>query len=207
MDETTIVQDLAATEEVWTYPARAELFVPAAVLREAVGLPERVDLVADGGVDVQQAVAHYAAERGFFVFTYPTDDYDQVQAIRAVIWTLSAIAIGVGLVTLALAAIDRGLERRRFVARQVAIGVPARTFRTSQILQVLVPLFAALVLAVGCGLLVLRGYVALSDLPQVVQPTVLVTIGIATATASVIVAALTTVTVRARITPDLLRQE
>lgn len=205
VDGPGITQDLAATEAVWTYGESIALFVPTSLVAGGVGQPPTVELIADGGMEVRQAALDFGAAKGFLVWPYPTDDYDEVQAVRAVLWTLSAI--GTGLVALALTAVDRALERRRSVARQVAIGMPAHTFRASQLLQLLVPLLVSFALAFGCGLLLLRGYVALTGMPDLVPPSVLVGIGAAAATGSLVVSALTALTVRGRITPDLLRQE
>ena len=47
---------------------------------------------------------------------------------RATVTTLSAIAIGTGLLGLALSAADRAVEQRRRVARHIAIGMSAARF-------------------------------------------------------------------------------
>jgi hypothetical protein len=62
--------------------------------------------------------------------------------------------------TFLIASVDRLLERRSHVATLVAIGVPRRTLRTSQVAQLVLPMAAALAAANLVGWLIAQGYLA-----------------------------------------------
>ncbi|MBO3100563.1 FtsX-like permease family protein [Cellulomonas fengjieae] len=202
-----IVQDVSATIDRWVYQAQLTAFVPVGLVADLAGPPRAIDVVADPGTPVQDAVAAVAAERGLAVVPYPMSDYDDVMQVRAVVWTISGVAIGIGLLALALTALDRAAENRRAVARQIAVGVPARTLRTGQLLQTLVPLATSLTLAVGCGLLLLLAYANVGDLPRIVSPATLGAFLSATLVGAVLVSAATLPLVRTWLTGELLRRE
>jgi len=113
---------------------------------------------------------------------------------------------------MALTAADRALERRRSVARQVMVGVPAQVLQTSQAAQVLIPLAATVVLAVGSAFMLLRSLYIVQGARPEVATTLLrnnswgmlaVIIGI-----GALLAVLSTVPrIRTRLTPELLRRE
>lgn len=66
--------------------------------------------------------------------------------------------------TFLVASVDRLLERRSHVATLVAIGVPRRTLRTSQVAQLVLPMAAALAAANLVGWLIAQGYLAYGGL-------------------------------------------
>jgi hypothetical protein len=223
--EPPVVEDVAGTLRTWVWAADGVAFVPVAFVRDVVGDPQRVDVVADGGTAVQQRVAAWAQQHGHTAEAYPTGDLDQVRAARVVVWTLCGIALGVALLVLALTAADRAIERRRNVARQIAVGVPARVLRAGQLLQVLVPLTVAVALAVGAGLVLLRGYAhvagttqvgagsgsgvvrGLAEIHQLVAPGSWVALGAVVLVGALLVALSTVPLIRTRLTPELLRRE
>ncbi len=201
-----LVQDSAATQERWVYQSGINLFIPRAVAEAAGAEPTFALLVADGGVEVQQAVID-AAPPGLEVWTYPIDDYAAVIRIRVVVMTLSALVIGVGLLSLGTAAADRAVARRRAVARHVAIGVPARVLRTAQFQQTVVPLVIAVVLAAALGALVTRAFAALSGWPPLADGVQLGLVAASSLVGALLVAAATLPTISTRIRPELLRRE
>lgn len=220
-----IAEDVQGTLRTWVYSDGLVAFVPIAAVHDAVGDPEGVDVVADGGTAVQQRVIAWAAARGHTAQLYPVGDLDQVRAVRVVVWTLCGIALGVALLVLALTTADRALERRRNVARQVAIGMPARVLRAGQFLQVLVPLVVAVALALGAGAVLLRAYVhvagtstggygtgsrivrGLSELHGLIEPGSWVALGTVVLAGAALVALSTVPLIRTRISADLLRRE
>ncbi|WP_309133621.1 FtsX-like permease family protein [Cellulomonas sp.] len=201
-----VVQDSAATQERWVYQSSVAVFVPRSVAERAGAEPSSALVVADGGLAVQRALGD-AAPPGLVVQPYPVHDYDAVQRVRVVVTTLSAIVIGAGLLSLAMVAVDRAVERRRAVARHVAVGVPPRVLRTAQLLQTLLPLVVAVTLAAALGSLMVRAYAALSGWPPLADSTQLGLVAAATLAGAVLVSLTTVPVVRARVTADLLRRE
>lgn len=202
-------QHAAGTQRRWVYTASFNVFVPRALLEAAGARPTAATVIADGGVQVQQAVQRAVAATApeLVVATYPLMDVESVNRVRAVVATLSAIVIGVGLLSLAMTALDRAAEQRRPTAHHIAVGVPARTLRASQLLQTLLPLGVAIVLAAALGQLMVHAFASLAHWPPLsaqrqwaVVLSVLV-IGVCA------VSAVSLPTVRTHLTPDLLRRE
>ncbi|MEO6627984.1 MAG: hypothetical protein ABIP03_05385 [Aquihabitans sp.] len=87
--------------------------------------------------------------------------YDQHLAIARVGGFLGGLLATLCFV---VASVDRLLERRSHTATLVAIGVPRRVLRTSQIAQLLVPMAAALVVANLVGWLIGQSYLAMGGI-------------------------------------------
>ncbi|MFS0703953.1 FtsX-like permease family protein [Cellulomonas sp. 179-A 9B4 NHS] len=200
------VQDSAATQERWVYPSSYDLFVPRSVADAAGATPTSLTVVADGGLDVRAAVAD-AAPPDATVLPYPMDDYEAALRVRAVVATLSAAVVAVGLLALGMVAVDRAVERRRAVARYVAVGIPGRALRAAQLAQTLVPLLVAVALAAGLGGLMVRAYAAAAGWPALRDGTQLGLVTAATLAGAVLVSLATLPAVRTRVTADLLRRE
>jgi putative ABC transport system permease protein len=79
--------------------------------------------------------------------------YDFVATMRAIILTIAAVVLGVGLLALATATIDRAVQRRKEVVALQLVGVGPRVIRRAQLLESAVPLTIGIVLAVGLGAL------------------------------------------------------
>ncbi len=208
-----IVQDVDRQTERWVYRAYQVAFVPLAQVADLVGRPSTVDAVAVGGVEVQHAVAAWAEQHGFIASALPRDDYDKLQGLRTALLTLCGVAVGIGLLILALTATDRAAERRRSVARLVAVGVPPRVLRTGQLVQTLLPTAVAALLALGSGLVAHAAFVNEAQLQTSVQATTLldvrswVVLVAAVATGMALVGMATVPLIRTRLTADLLRRE
>ncbi|MFE7406872.1 FtsX-like permease family protein [Isoptericola sp. NPDC057559] len=203
-----IVVDVAAQTDRWVY-GRPDytVFVPPALAGVAGEGLRRADVVAEGGVDVQDLVVAWAEENGYAAWPYPMDDVASVDRVRAAVVALVGLAVGVGLLVLALTATDRAVERRRAVARQVMVGVPGGVLRSGQLVQVLVPVAVSAALGAGCGLVLAGAYARLAGLDDLLGPG---RWGIAVALVvggGVLVAVATVPLIRTRITPELLRRE
>jgi len=203
-----IIEDVQATNDRWVYGRLDAVFIPTHLIAGASELPHGVDVVARGGTQVQAAVEKAAGDVGMSVFVYPTDeDINQVMQVRAIVWSLSAIIIGIALITVGLGTIDRALERRRAVARQIAVGVPARVLRRGQLLQTLLPLGISILLATGCGALLMRGYLRYGDLGTSTSVGRLTVPLVASLLGAAVVSLATIPLIRTRLDPRLLRTE
>lgn len=202
-----VVVDVVAQSDRWVYGSGDVAFVPVALVPDELRPFSRADVVADGGADVQQRVAAWAEANGYAAWPYPLDDVLYVENVRAAVLALAGLAIGVGLLVLALTATDRAVERRRAVARQVMVGVPGLVLRSGQLVQVLVPVAVSAALGAGCGLVLARAYARMAEVDDALGPgrwglaVALVVVG------GVLVALATVPLIRTHITPDLLRRE
>jgi hypothetical protein len=103
-----------------------------------------------------------SGDYGAFAFTGPDfDDYNFVATLRTVIWTLAAVILSVGLLTFAVAAIDRALARRREIAGLLLLGIPPRTLRRAQLVEAVVPIAGGSLLAIAAGLFAGSSYLGL----------------------------------------------
>ena len=127
--------------------------------------------------------------------------------VRTAITTLSALAVGIGLLSLAMTAADRAIERRRAVGRLIALGFPTRTLRTARTAPVLAPLAIATGLAATLGALMARAFAALAGWPDLTNGIQLGLVTTATLIGAMLTAAVTVPMIRTRLTPDLLRRE
>jgi hypothetical protein len=208
-----IVQHVDAQLGRWVYRSSYVAFVPLPLVADLVGRPSELAVVAVGGAEVQQRVAAWAEQRGYVARPHPRTEYDQLQNWRAGVLTLCGVVVGVGLLVLALTAADRASERRRPVARLVAAGVPPRVLRLGQLVQTLLPTVVAAALALGSGVVALRGYASEVQGQTQAQGATLVDarawgILLAAVTVGALLVALATVPlIRTRLSPELLRRE
>jgi hypothetical protein len=203
-----VVQDLAAQTERWAFPAMEFYFIPRGLLDdEFIGPFTSADIVAVGGVDVQRRVAAWAQEHGYYAQAYPLFDIERVDRVRAAIYGLIAVALGVALVILVLTAADRALERRRAVGRQIMIGIPGGVLRRSQLVQVLVPVVVAAGLGLGTGVVLVRGYAGLVEETWLIDADRMGALAALLGTGCALVALSTVPLIRTRLTPELLRRE
>lgn len=167
----------------------------------------RVDVVADGGPAALAAVTERAAELGLVAVDYTADDRTAYQQVRAVVYGLAAIAIGIAVLTVALAAIDRTRDRRRTVASQVMIGVPPAVLRRGQSIQVAFPALIAGGLALALGALSVRVMAHITGGPALVDAQTWAALGGVVAAGAALVVLATLPLTRTRLTPELLRRE
>ncbi|NKX92825.1 hypothetical protein HF995_05980 [Sanguibacter hominis ATCC BAA-789] len=211
-----IVADADATGELWEGviggggsigPVPFGLFVPTALLGADPPPVMMATLFAHGGPEAAQEVADELATLGVAAHLPDLETYASVQAQRSLLLTFVAWFVGLGCLGIALAAVDRQQERRRTVARLVAVGVPPRTLLAAQAVQVLLPLGAGIVLAAGCGL-ILVGAVAWSTGTGlgVIGAGVPLFLGVVAGVVT-LVPLLTLPAATTRLTPELLREE
>jgi hypothetical protein len=202
-----IVEDTERQAARWTYVSDFAGFVPEHLLPTDLPPAATVTVVAEGGTAVQERVANWAKSQGYGVSFPNAEDFAFIQGVRLIIWALMGTALGVALLVLALGAADRAHERRRSIARQVTVGMPARVLRASQFLQILLPALTAIGLALGLGLLGARAYTNLTG-GATALGTREWTVIVGTALAGTVLAALTAVPlIRTHLTADMLRRE
>lgn len=135
------------------------------------------------------------------------EDYDFVARIRSVLWTLAAVILSIGLLTFAVAAIDRTLTRQREVTGLLILGTPPRLIRRAQLLEAALPISAGSLLAIAAGLFAGSSYLGTVGETQLIPwvPTLVLT-GCALA-ASAAFAGLTVLGSPTRISPNRIRTE
>lgn len=202
-----IVQDVAATMATWVFPWGYPAFVPSKLVAGVLPTSGHATLVAEGGPVVRAAISEVADARGLVVLLNPTDAYVEAMRMRAAVLTLAAIIIGIGLLSVAISAFDRARERRRPIARLVAVGAPVRILRTGQLLQTMVPLVISVALGGACGLLLVRALAAFDDNRGLVITASMPALAVSVLTGVVLVSLATLPMTRARLTPEMLRQE
>jgi hypothetical protein len=207
LDGEPLFEDLARQEERWSWGVQAALFVPEALVPDVPRPELGPNVAALGGTAVQERLADWAAERGYDAWPQSTDEYTYIQGVRLIAWALVATVLGVALLVLALGGIDRARERRRQVARQVMVGVPARLLRRTQLAQVLVPAALACALGLGAGLLGNRALANLSSGDAALPWEAWVGIVGLVAAGCLAAAVVTLPLVRSKIPPEALRRE
>ncbi|MDR1118860.1 MAG: hypothetical protein LBL01_06140 [Bifidobacteriaceae bacterium] len=185
----------------------AAAFVPEGLIPGGVPPRESVTAMAEGGAAVQARVQAWAAERGHTAFVLAAHDFAFLQSVRLAIWTLSGAVMAVALLILTLGAVDRTRERRRVLARQVAIGTPPRLMRAAGLVETLTPTAAALALGLAAGLLLDRAYANADYGSAALNGGSWVAIGLMAAAGVGAVALATWPMTRVRLTAGLLRRE
>jgi len=149
------------------------LFIPSASSQIAaiLGTPTGYDVLTGPGQAPRIAVQATADRLGVPVFLESITDYQAVQGYQLLWSTLAVIVLGIGLLAVLITTIDRAIERRRQVAGQVALGVPIRILRGSQLLQTLLPLWLGLVPAIGFGYVAVAAYLRMGAAPKLLPPT------------------------------------
>lgn len=122
---------------------------------DAAALPDRTVFFLTA-TDVQAGDALRFAIRDAAPTSSPASSLDTDSArtytvLRGTTYLGMSLGFLVGLLAFLIATIDRALERRNNVAAMVVLGIPVSTLRRTQLLQVLVPLAVALVLAAVVG--------------------------------------------------------
>lgn len=121
----------------------------------------------------------------------------------------TALALLVAFASVAVATVDRAVERRRHVAMQTAIGVPATTVRRAQLVQVLVPYGVGILCATGFSVLATLAYAHLTRPEAAAQlPARQLVVTMVVALGGALVVALSVLPALGRpLTPEVLRRE
>lgn len=89
--------------------------------------------------------------------------YEFVASMRAVVWSVAAIVLGVGLLALAIATVDRTIQRRKEVVALQLVGLGPRVLRRAQLIETGLPVTLGSALAVGLGALAGATFLTLGD--------------------------------------------
>lgn len=176
-------------------PGVRELASTSQSMLVAIGAPGRdlADRLAAAGVDVSSGADF--------------DTYDFVARLRALVWSIAAVILSIGLLAFAVAAVDRAVNRRREVTALQVVGVPRSVLRRTQWVEAAVPLALGCCLAIGLGLLAGETYLSLDSASRPGPwAQALVLAGLATL-GSALVGGLTVIASSPRISADLIRQE
>lgn len=173
------------------------------------GATAGVEIVGDPGRDLPEQLSEAGLVSGTYM-NWSQEDYDFVVTLRTIVYTVAAIVIGIGLLSFAIAAVDRATSRRRELVSLRLLGVPATTLRRSQWIESLVPITLGTALAITLGQLAGATYLAFGDQPD--APTAVpwastATIASLAMIGGVIVAGLTVIATNQAIKPDTIRRE
>lgn len=210
-----VLGDEARTDELFHSTPQPAVFVPLALpgVAEVVGEPTGFDVTAVGGLEVRERMTTALAPRGMTALGQPLDTYERTMVARAGLFALLGGIVLVGLVTAAVGAVDRTVERRGDVTALAVVGAPARVLRGAQVVQVLVPLVVAVTSALGAGVLASRALLAYHAAegrgfgPGFSGASPVADLGPALTVGCVLVVLATLLGVGARIRPEHLRRE
>lgn len=180
-------------------------------------LPEVADLIPQADIelliraepgspieDVFDAVYNptNSVASGFLGGTLPSTDYYRfVVGLKALVWAIAGLVIGLGLITFLFSAVDRALSRRSEVIALQLVGVPSKLLRRSQAVEALAPLGLGAALAIGLGFLAGTSFLAFGgilDLAPLRPTLILVAMAIAGSTlVAALVAAMASPVIRA----------
>lgn len=188
-------------------PLWADLLVPPGTpgIEAALGGTEStVVVVAGPGRDLyQQIEAAGLTPTSYIDLEY----YDFVADLRTVVWTLAAVILSIGLLTFAIAAVDRAVARRRELVSLRLVGTPPGVLRRAQWLEAALPTGLGCVAAIVSGLFAGSTYLQLgSDMGDAPWRQGALLMGIAVLAAAAI-AALTVAGTAARLAPEHIRTE
>lgn len=175
------------------YSGLDPLFVPKRLV-SGLALPVGfVQLTLDGGPNGRDPAEAEAQRIGLSLYADDGQLVRELEAYEAATWTLGSVVVAIGLAGLALAAVDRVMERRRRLSSLQAMGVPRSLIRRSQMIQQLVPLTLGAPIATAIGALAGTAYLSLDDVTgrfPLSQTLALTTVTIAAATMIAVVSQL-----------------
>lgn len=139
--------------------------------------------------------------------SYPGyEEYDFVATMRSIIWAVAGVVLGVGLLALAIAAIDRAVQRRKELVALRLVGLGPGVLRRAQWLEAAVPVTLGAVLAIGLGALAGATFLTLDE--SVAMPwTATWRLALAAVVGSAAVAGITVLASAPRLRPEEIRAE
>ncbi|GAB3196476.1 hypothetical protein GCM10027062_05810 [Nocardioides hungaricus] len=146
----------------WEYgDVYADLLIPPSMAGQlSPSTRQALVVVAGPGRDLPDLLA----AQGVNLMTIPDyAGYDFVATMRSVIWSVAAVILAVGLLALAIAAIDRAIQRRKELVALRLVGLGPGLLRRAVWLEVAVPVAVGAVLAVGLGALGGATYLVLDE--------------------------------------------
>jgi putative ABC transport system permease protein len=191
---------------LWNLDAQIVLPPGATGVDAAVALTDRTVMVLG---EPGRGLADELAAAGVDQLSAPDfANYDFVAQLRALLWAVAAVVLGIGLLAFAVAAVDRAVARRREVTALQLVGVPRSMLRRTQWAEAAVPLALGSTLAIALGLLAGATYLSLDDESHLSSPWApALRLVLIAAVGSLLVGALTVVASSPRISPDLIRHE
>ncbi|MFJ9953659.1 ABC transporter permease [Kitasatospora sp. NPDC091207] len=159
---TLAVPDLYAVSD--TSPLAADMMLsPADPALAGLDIPAEKYLVVTDGRNATFEALNAAVARLDPSLTVTTPDIAleaqyQFPLFEALLTLATFLTLAISSATIAVGSIDRAVERRKEVALQAVVGVPLATMRRAQLVQVLVPYGAGIVLALSLSVLAGRAY-------------------------------------------------
>lgn len=148
-----------------------------------------------------------ARAEGFKPYEYvDLENYEFVQGMRTLVWTLAAVVLSIGLLTFTIAGIDRALGRRRELTALRLVGTPGSLLRRAQWLEMALPTVFGSLLAIVAGAYAGATYLQLDD-DRMLPLTTAGALAAAAIVASMVLAGITTVGTTARLDPEHIRAE
>ena len=187
---------------------QAGVFIPISTPGIQALIPERPDftVLAGPGAEVAQDIERTV--RGASVFSQAApEDYYFVAGLRALVWSVAAVILSVGLLAFAISAVDRAIGRRREIVSLQLVGVPPRTLRATQWYESLLPLVLGLPMAIGLGWWAGSAFLALGDELNATPWRSVTGLAGVSVVGALIVAGLTVIAASPRIRADLIRRE
>lgn len=184
------------------------VFVPSGLagVREAVEAhgSTQVLVTSDPRRDLVEAMSAAGLQVNGF---WDMGEMDRIQRTIDTVRLVAVLALVLGLISCAVGALDRALERRQEVIRLQLLGVPARTLTLSHWIEVAVPVLLGCGLALGLGWLAADSYLLLvSDSQRLrVESTFIWPMIAGASLGSVLVSWVTSLAAHPRIRPDLIR--
>lgn len=134
------------------------------------------------------------------------ENYDFVQGMRTLVWTLASVVLAIGLLTFTIAGIDRALSRRRELTALRLIGTPGQLLRTAQWLEAALPTMFGTLFAITAGGYAGATYLQLAG-DKVVPSTAALALAAVAVIISAVLAGITTIGTTARLDPEHIRAE
>ena len=185
-------------------PVEADVILPPAAVGELPADTTTDVLVI--GVPGRTLFDDLSAE-GLHPYTMPDYEYyDFVGGLRALVISIAAFILTVGLLAFAVAAVDRAVERRKELVGLQLVGLPRGLLRRAQWLEALVPIGLGSALAVVLGALAGSTYLSLDESAGMPWQSTGVIL-LAASLGSVVVASLTVVASAQPIRADQIRRE
>lgn len=133
------------------------------------------------------------------------NEMDRIQRTTDGVRLVGAVALLLGLLSCAVGALDRAVERRREVVRLQLLGAPARTLLLGHWLEVALPLFLGMALALGLGWFSGDSYLIIIDPGLEIPAGFVWPMVLAAVFGGVLVAGVTSLAANPRIRPHLIR--
>jgi len=159
---------------------------------------------AEPGIHVETVID----VRGSSGATTPdTTYYSFVESLRYLVWAIAVLVLTVGLLSFAVASIDRATNRRSELVSLQLVGVPPRILRRTQWVEISLPLALGSLAAIGCGLLAGVTFLSFGSLVDQTPWHPTMVLAAVAAAGSLLVAASTLFAASPPIRPETIRTE